>query len=124
MPVNDMSQCKLGMNERPRLSDLTAFATVAAHKSFRKAAEELGVSPSTLSHGLRTLEARMGVRLLHRTTRSVALTEVGQALLTRFAPVFHQLDDALAEVDGFGKGLRGTLRFNANKAGATPPPAS
>lgn len=106
------------MNERPRLTDLTAFAAVAAHKSFRKAAEELRVSPSTLSHSVRTLEGRVGVRLLHRTTRSVAVTEVGQALLVRLQPVFRELDDALAEVDGFGKGVRGTLRINANKAGA------
>ena len=106
------------MDERPRLSDLTAFATVAAYKSFRKAAEELRVSPSTLSHGLRTLESRLGVRLLHRTTRSVAVTDAGQSLLTRLQPVFRELDDALAEVDGFGKGARGTLRINANMAGA------
>jgi DNA-binding transcriptional LysR family regulator len=106
------------MNERLRLSDLTAFATVAAHKSFRKAAEDLRVSPSTLSHGLRTLESRLGVRLLQRTTRSVAVTDVGQSLLTRLQPVFRDLDAALAEVDGFGKGVRGTLRINANMAGA------
>jgi DNA-binding transcriptional LysR family regulator len=106
------------MNNRPRLSDLTAFAAVAAHKSFRKAAEELRVSASTLSHSLRTLESRVGVRLLQRTTRSVAVSEAGQALLTRLQPVFRELDEALAELDDLGKGVRGTLRINANKAGA------
>jgi DNA-binding transcriptional LysR family regulator len=106
------------MNERPRLSDLAAFAAVAAHKSFRRAAEELRVAPSTLSHSLHALEARIGVQLLHRTTRSVAVSEAGQALLTRLQPVLREIDDALAEVDGFGKGVHGTLRINANKSGA------
>ena len=85
------------MNDvRPELSDLTAIAAVATQKSFRKAAEELRVSPSTLSHRMRTLESRMGVRLLHRTTRSVAMTEAGSALLARLKPVFLELDAALA----------------------------
>ena len=102
---------------RPELSDLTAFAAVATQKSFRKAAEELRVSPSTLSHRMRTLESRMGVRLLHRTTRSVAMTEAGAALLTRLRPVFRELDAALAEVD-LRSGPRGSVRINANVPGA------
>src|SRR5580704_2679976 len=107
------------MNDvRPELSDLTAFAAVAVKKSFRKAAEGLRVSPSTLSHRMRTLESRMGVRLLHQTTRSVAMTEAGSALLARLQPVFRELDAALAEVNGLQSGPRGSVRINANQAGA------
>jgi DNA-binding transcriptional LysR family regulator len=107
------------MNDaRPELSDLTTFAAVAVQKSFRKAAEELRVSPSTLSHRMRTLESRMGVRLLHRTTRSVAMTEAGSALLARLQPVFRELDAALAEVNVLQSGARGSVRINANQAGA------
>src|SRR5580658_9349134 len=107
------------MNDvRPELSDLTAFAAVATQKSFRKAAEELRVSPSTLSHRMRTLESRMGIRLLHRTTRSVAMTEAGAALLARLQPVFRELDAALAEVNDLQNSPRGSVRINANLAGA------
>src|SRR5580704_16632762 len=107
------------MNDvRPELSDLTAFTAVAVQKSFRKAAEELRVSPSTLSHRVRTLESRMGVRLLHRTTRSVATTEAGSALLARLQPVLRELDAALAEVNDLQSGPRGSVRINANVAGA------
>ena len=59
---------------RPSINDLAAFVAVANHRSFRRAADELGAAPSTLSHTLRALEERLGVRLLHRTTRSVAPT--------------------------------------------------
>jgi DNA-binding transcriptional LysR family regulator len=107
------------MNDvRPELSDLTAFAAVATQKSFRKAAEELRVSPSTLSHRMRSLESRMGVRLLHRTTRSVATTEAGSALLARLQSVLRELDAALAEVNDLQSGPRGAVRINANMAGA------
>ncbi len=68
------------MNGRPTLADLEAFAAIAARRSFRQAADDLGLSPSTLSHMMRALENRMGVRLLHRTTRSVSPTEAGTAL--------------------------------------------
>src|SRR6266446_70112 len=100
-----MGRCEMSMNaSRPELSELTAFATVAAHKSFRRAAEELGLSPSTLSHKMSALESRMGVRLLNRTTRSVAITQAGDALLGRLQPIFHRLDDIVAE--GFDAGVR------------------
>ena len=100
------------MNERPNLSELSALAAVAAHRSFRKAADELQLSPSTLSHVIRALEARVGVRLLHRTTRSVSATEAGQRLVARLRPVLRDLDLALAEVDGFRR-PSGTLRINS-----------
>ena len=103
---------------RPSLAELISFATVAAHKSFRKAADELRVSPSTLSHTIRTLERRLDVRLLHRTTRSVATTEVGQALLSRVQPLVKELDAALGDVDACRSKPTGTLRINSNLIGA------
>jgi DNA-binding transcriptional LysR family regulator len=106
------------MNERPSLSDLDAFAAIVAHRSFRKAADEAGLSPSTLSHMMRTLEARLGVRLLHRTTRSVSPTEAGARLAGRLRPVLNDLDLALAEVQGAGGAPTGSLRINANEAAA------
>ena len=101
------------MNERPSLAELSALAAVAAHRSFRKAADELGLSPSSLSHVIRGLEARIGVRLLHRTTRSVSATEAGQRLVERLQPVLRDLDLALAEVDRFRSRPSGTLRINS-----------
>lgn len=103
------------MNARPALSDLSAFAAVVQHRSFRKAADELGLAPSTLSHVMRSLEARMGVRLLHRTTRSVAPTEAGERLLARLHPILHALDEALDEVNTFRHAPSGALRINASE---------
>jgi DNA-binding transcriptional LysR family regulator len=70
----------------PTLNDLKAFAAVSAHRSFRKAADELGLSASSLSHVVRTLEQNLGVALLNRSTRSVAPTEPGERLLARLGP--------------------------------------
>lgn len=100
---------------RPTLNELLAFAAVAEHRSFRQAADGLGVSRSALSHTLQGLERRLGVRLLNRTTRSVAATDAGLQLLSRLAPVLRDLDsaiDSLAEVRGAASG---TLRINAGK---------
>lgn len=102
----------------PTLADLTAFMAVAAHRSFRKAADELGVSPSSLSHTLRALEQHLGVRLLHRTTRSVAPTEAGDRLLARLRPVLRDLQSALAEVDDFRGQPSGSVRINAPESAA------
>jgi DNA-binding transcriptional LysR family regulator len=103
---------------RPSLAELISFATVAAHKSFRQAADELHMSPSTLSHTIRTLETRLGVRLLHRTTRSVATTEVGQALLSRVQPLIKDIDTALGDIDDYRSKPSGTLRINSSLIGA------
>jgi DNA-binding transcriptional LysR family regulator len=102
---------------RPSLAELSSFATVAAHKSFRKAADELRVSPSTLSHTIRALETRLGVRLLHRTTRSVALTEAGEGLLSRVQPLIKEVDAALGDIDNYRSKPSGTVRINSNLAG-------
>ncbi len=103
---------------RPSLSDLTALVAISAHRSFRKAADELGQSPSTLSHMMRSLEAGMGLRLLHRTTRSVSPTEAGERLIARLRPVLRDLDEALEEVDVFRGRPSGTLRINAGEIAA------
>ena len=104
-------------HELPRagLSELTAFSAVATLRSFRKAADELALSPSTVSHMMRSLEQRMGVRLLHRTTRSVAPTEAGERLLARLRPALDDLRRALEEVDDFRARPTGRLRINAHE---------
>lgn len=104
--------------KRACLSDLQAFASVARLRSFRRAAEEMNVSPSALSHTLRGLETRLGVRLLNRTTRSVAPTEAGQALLARLAPALLDIEGAIDEINAFRDSPLGTLRINAVRAAA------
>lgn len=103
---------------KPTLADLTAFQTVARLASFRRAADLLGTSRSALSHAVRGLEADLGVRLLHRTTRSVAPTEAGARLLERLGTVLHDLDVALDLVADQSGVPSGTLRINTNKGGA------
>ncbi len=103
---------------RPSLNDLTAFVAVATHRSFRRAADEIGTAPSTLSHAMRALEERMGVRLLNRTTRSVSPTEAGFQLLGRLQPALASLDDALDGVAAFRGNLAGTVRINAPRLAA------
>lgn len=100
---------------RPTLNDLTAFSTIAEHRSFRKAADVLGVSRSSLSHAMNALERNLGVRLLHRTTRSVAPTEAGAGLLERLKPVLQDLDQAIDTVTQDGGHASGTLRINAGE---------
>jgi DNA-binding transcriptional LysR family regulator len=95
------------------LTDLDAFASVARHRSFRGAAAASGVSPSTLSQTVRDLEARLGVRLLHRTTRSVAPTEAGARLLERLTPALTNIKAALDQVQEKEGVPAGTLRINA-----------
>ena len=79
--------------DRGNLPDLTAFVAVAKRLSFRAAASQLGVTPSALNHSMRQLEERIGVRLLHRTTRSVSLTDAGRRLrvLQDWSPSFEGL---------------------------------
>lgn len=91
--------------QRAGLADLAAFAAIARNGSFRRAALELGVSTSALSHALRGLESRMGVRLLHRTTRSVAPTEAGAALLARIGPALDEIAAAVGAAGAFRETL-------------------
>src|SRR3954471_7729391 len=99
--------------DRVDLSALDSFAAIARHGNFRRAAVERGVSPSTLSQALRDLEARLGVRLLNRTTRSVALTEAGAALLATLQPALGQISEALDTVRSAQAAPSGPLRINA-----------
>jgi len=93
-------------------AELKAFAAVVERASFARAADHLGFSPSALSQTIRQLETRLGVRLLNRTTRSVAPTSAGARLYERIVPVIHELDAAVAEaVEATGR-TAGTLRIN------------
>ncbi|MBX5010268.1 LysR family transcriptional regulator [Rhizobium lentis] len=103
---------------RPSLNDLAAFAAVASHQSFRRAADVMGVSRSALSHAIIGLEAKLDVRLFNRTTRSVSLTQAGARLLARLDPVLQDLDQALDTLSEERGTPSGTLRINANKSGA------
>jgi DNA-binding transcriptional LysR family regulator len=103
---------------KPTLADLTAFSTVAAHRSFRRAADALGVSRSSLSHAMLALERNLGVRLLNRTTRSVSPTEAGERLLARLTPALRDLDQALDAVAIDRGRPSGTLKINANEVAA------
>lgn len=94
-------------------AELRAFAAVARHRSFARAAAELRVSRSALSQTIRSLERRLDVRLLNRTTRSVAPSEAGQTLFDRLAPLLGSLDALVGEVAGGTEGVAGTLRINA-----------
>lgn len=98
------------------LADLDAFAAVARARSFRSVARLRGVSASSLSEALRRLEARLGVRLLNRTTRSVTPTEAGQRLLERLAPALGEVSAALEAVNDFRDSPTGTLRLNVPTA--------
>jgi DNA-binding transcriptional LysR family regulator len=94
------------------LGDLNAFVAVARAKGFRDGARASGSSASGLSEAVRRLEAQLGVRLLHRTTRSVVPTEAGQRLLDRLGPALTEVETALDVVNGFRDRPAGTLRLN------------
>src|ERR1700741_3655996 len=96
---------------RGDLSDLNTFLAIADHLSFRAAAVQLGVSSSALSHSIRQLEERLGARLLHRTTRSVSLTDAGLRLLERLRPGMEQISGALERLEQGGGRALGRLRI-------------
>lgn len=104
--------------ERLPLDALDGFAAIARHRSFRRAAIERGVSASTLSQTLRDLEARLGVRLVNRTTRSVALTDAGAALLARLGPALFEIGEAVGEARSAQARPQGALRINAPEPAA------
>ena len=103
---------------RGTLADLTAFIAVADHLSFRAAAARLGVTPSALSHTMRLLEERLGVRLMNRTTRSVSLTDAGMRLLGRLRPAMVQIDGALDDLNLERDRPLGRLRISASHLAA------
>src|SRR6202045_564717 len=98
---------------RADLADLSAFVSVADHLSFRAAASQLGVTPSALSHSMRQLEDRLGVRLLNRTTRSVSVTDAGLRLLERLRPAVSQIAGALEDLNQERQRPMGRLRIYA-----------
>jgi DNA-binding transcriptional LysR family regulator len=99
--------------DRGDLAHLSAFVAVADHLSFRAAALRLGVTPSALSHTMRQLEERLGVRLLHRTTRSVSVTDAGHRLLERLRPAIDQIAGALEDLNQERSRPVGRLRIYA-----------
>lgn len=98
---------------RPHLNDLAAFLTVVRERSFTRGAARLGVSPSALSHTLRTLEERLGVRLLNRTTRSVAPTDAGERLWRSIGPHVEGIEAELAALGAARTKPVGTIRISA-----------
>ncbi|ASS57110.1 MULTISPECIES: LysR family transcriptional regulator [Rhizobium] len=103
---------------RPAVNDLIAFLAVARAQSFTKAAGKLGVSQSALSHTIRGLEERLGLRLLTRTTRSVAPTEAGERLLGSIGPRLDEIESELAALSAFREKPAGTIRINAGEHAA------
>ncbi|MBX5172999.1 LysR family transcriptional regulator [Rhizobium sp. NZLR1b] len=103
---------------RPAVNDLIAFLAVARAQSFTKAAGKLGVSQSALSHTIRGLEERLGLRLLTRTTRSVSPTEAGERLLASIGPRLDEIESELAALSAFREKPAGTIRINAGEHAA------
>src|SRR5260221_13084160 len=104
--------------QRAGLLELNAVVAVAAQRSFRRAAAELGLSPSALSHAIASLEQRMGVRLFNRTTRSVALSAAGERFLTQVQPALRDIAAAMEAVNDFRDTPTGTLRLNTSEGAA------
>jgi DNA-binding transcriptional LysR family regulator len=104
--------------KRETISDLVAFLIVAQERSFTRAAAKLGVSQSALSQTIRNLEARLGLRLLTRTTRSVAPTEAGERLLRTAAPRFEEIDAELSALSELREKPAGTIRLTADEHAA------
>jgi DNA-binding transcriptional LysR family regulator len=103
---------------KPSLAEMTAFVAVAERSSFAKAARELGVSRSTLSETIRGLEDKLGVRLLNRTTRSVAPTEIGERLLADMRPAIENFEAAVESINVFRDKPAGHLRLTVPRPAA------
>ena len=102
-----------------QFAELSAFVAVAEHRNFTKAAAQLNISRSSLSQTIRSFEERLGVRLLNRTTRSVALTEAGEQLLSDAQPVLDGIDKAIEAVNTFRDKPSGVLRLNMPRLAAS-----
>jgi len=103
---------------REELGDLMAFLAVAEERSFTRAAARLGTSQSSLSHTVRRLEGRLGLRLLTRTTRSVSPTEAGDRLLETLRPAFDDIDDRLAALNALREKPAGAIRITSGQHAA------
>lgn len=104
--------------DRDTWADAAVFAAIAEAGSFTRAGAQLGVSASALSHRMRAMEARLGVRLLNRTTRSVKPTEAGERLLDRLSPAIRDVDDALAALNADRERPAGRVRVTAHRSAA------
>jgi DNA-binding transcriptional LysR family regulator len=100
------------------LAELQAVVAVAARRSFRRAAMDLGMSPSALSHSVAVLEQRLGVRLFNRTTRAVSLSEAGEQFLARVSPALEEIFEAMEAANDQRDIPAGTLRINASEGAA------
>src|SRR3954468_11055002 len=98
---------------RDNINDILVFLAVARERSFTRAAAKLGMTQSALSHIIRSLEARLGVRLLHRTTRSVSPTEAGERLMQNVAPRLEEIEAEIAAVSELSDKTAGTIRITA-----------
>src|ERR1700738_3261124 len=101
---------------RIQLAELSAFVAVAEHRSFTKAAAQVGIALPTMSQTIRSLEERLGVRLFNRTTRSVAVTEAGERLLSEIQPILEGIDPALESVNSCRDKPIGTLRLAVSRS--------
>jgi DNA-binding transcriptional LysR family regulator len=104
---------------RSDIADFTYFTAIARHRSFRRAGVELGVTASALSHALKGLEERLGVRLLHRTNRSVTLTAAGEELLDAIGAPLAAIDQAVERLNRFRDTPAGRIRLNVPQSAAT-----
>jgi len=100
------------------MNELLAFQQVARHLSFKQAAEELNLTPSTLSHLIRTFEERLKTRLFNRTTRSVSLTEAGQVLFGQVGTILQNLSQAVENLDADDDQPHGRVRISVNEIAA------
>lgn len=99
---------------RDHINEITAFLTVARERSFTRAAAELGVTPSALSHTVRGLEEKLGLRLLSRTTRNVATTDAGERLMRRLGPLFEQVSAELDSITSLRDKPAGVIRITCD----------
>src|SRR3954451_5634364 len=106
----------MGRND---IGTLAVFLAVAEERSFTKAAKRLGVSPSAISHAMRTLEEGLGVRLLSRTTRSVAPTDAEEDLLARLRPALAEVQQAVGQVAGLRNRPAGRVRLLVPRVGVS-----
>lgn len=100
---------------KANLNDLRAFISIARSNSFTKAAAQMGVSQSALSHSIRNMETRLGVKLFHRTTRSLSLTDTGEKLFHRLSPLFDDIDHEIAQLNEVRDTDGGVLRLSGSE---------
>ncbi|NCB59391.1 MAG: LysR family transcriptional regulator, partial [Gammaproteobacteria bacterium] len=98
---------------KENINDLLSFLVIAQERSFTKAAAKLGISQSALSHTIKALEARLNLRLLNRTTRSVALTEAGERLVQTLAPRLEEIEEELVVLNDEQNGPSGKIRISS-----------